>query len=129
VGNQGIERYFPAGTIDVTPKSLGTWPEHYAQDAKRQGVGSSESASSLCAKSHANHDSIPGKLDYDQLFTVFRKLRMFTEGIVHECFKKLLANVRSCKLLTAVGKRLDRRKACARMDAYSSRMKGSEVVI
>jgi len=82
----------------------------------------------LC-KSHANHDSIPGKLDYDQLFTVFRKLRMFTEGIVHECFKKLLANVRSCKLLTAVGKRLDRRKARARMDAYSSRMKGPELVI
>jgi hypothetical protein len=43
---------------------------------------------------------------------------MFAEGIVHECFKKLLANVWLCKLLAAVGKRLDRRKARAHMDVY-----------
>jgi hypothetical protein len=41
---------------------------------------------------------------------------MFSKGVVHECFKKLLVNV------TAIGKRLDRREARTQMDVYS-RMK------
>jgi hypothetical protein len=45
---------------------------------------------------------------------------MFAEGIVHECFKKLLANVWLCKLLAAVGKCLDSMKAHGYMDVYRS---------
>jgi hypothetical protein len=71
--------------------------EYYVQEAKRQGVGPIR---------------VIGQL----------KLRM-SEDIVHECFENLLVDVRSCKLLTNVGKRLDGREALAHMDVYS-RMKG-----
>jgi len=42
---------------------------------------------------------------------------------MHECFKKPVASVRLCKLLTGVSKCLDRRKARAHMNVYS-RMEG-----
>jgi translation initiation factor 4G len=71
--------------------------EYYVQEAKRQGVGPIR---------------VIGQ----------SKLRI-SEDIVHECFENLLVDVRSCKLLTTVGKRLDRREALAHMDVYS-RMKG-----
>jgi translation initiation factor 4G len=60
------------------------------------------------------------------------KLQMLTERIMHECVKKLLANVDNpeeeeieslCKLLTTVGKLLDSPKARSHMDIYFSRMK------
>jgi translation initiation factor 4G len=62
------------------------------------------------------------------------KLQMLTERIMHECLKKLLANVENpeeeeieslCKLLATVGAILDTNKARAHMDVYFSRMKES----
>ncbi|KAH9067712.1 armadillo-type protein [Lactarius vividus] len=59
------------------------------------------------------------------------KLQMLTERIMHECIKKLLANVENpeeegienlCKLLTTVGRLLDTPKARAHLDVYFSRM-------
>jgi translation initiation factor 4G len=60
------------------------------------------------------------------------KLQMLTEGIMHECIKKLLGNVENpeeeeieslCKLLTTVGCLLDTQKARAHLDVYFSRMR------
>ncbi|PIL33521.1 hypothetical protein GSI_04144 [Ganoderma sinense ZZ0214-1] len=60
------------------------------------------------------------------------KFKMLTERIMHECVKKLLANVENpeeeeleslCKLLTTAGQILDTQKARAHMDVYFSRMK------
>ncbi|KZP29701.1 ARM repeat-containing protein [Athelia psychrophila] len=60
------------------------------------------------------------------------KMQMLTERIMHECLKKLLANVENpeeegieslCMLLQTVGVFLDTPKARARMDVYFSRMK------
>ncbi|KAG0047530.1 hypothetical protein BGZ83_007432 [Gryganskiella cystojenkinii] len=59
------------------------------------------------------------------------KLGMLTEKIMHECIKKLLANVKEpeeeeteglCKLLTTVGLQLDRVQAKSHMDVYFQRM-------
>ncbi|KAG0357060.1 hypothetical protein BG005_003980 [Podila minutissima] len=59
------------------------------------------------------------------------KLQMLTEKIMHECVKKLLANVKDpeeeeteglCKLMTTVGLQLDRPEAKAHMDVYFARM-------
>jgi hypothetical protein len=59
------------------------------------------------------------------------KLQMLTERIMHECIKKLLANVENpeeeeieslCRLLTTVGSLLDNPKARAHMDTYFARM-------
>jgi len=59
------------------------------------------------------------------------KLSMLTEKIMHECIKKLLANVKEpeeeeteglCKLLTTVGLQLDRPQAKPHMDVYFLRM-------
>ena len=60
------------------------------------------------------------------------KLQMLTQGIMHECVKKLLTNVEAseeveivglCTLLTSIGDILDTPKARAHMDVYFSRMK------
>ena len=60
------------------------------------------------------------------------KLQMLTKHIMHECVKKLLANVENpeeeeieslCLLLRTVGQLLDVPKARAHMDVYFSRMK------
>lgn len=59
------------------------------------------------------------------------KLSMLTEKIMHECVKKLLANVKEpeeeeteglCKLMTTVGLQLDRPQAKNHMDVYFVRM-------
>ncbi|ORZ05300.1 armadillo-type protein [Lobosporangium transversale] len=59
------------------------------------------------------------------------KLNMLTEKIMHECVKKLLANVKEpeeeeteglCKLMTTVGLQLDRPEAKPHMDVYFFRM-------
>ncbi|KAI7817826.1 armadillo-type protein [Gamsiella multidivaricata] len=59
------------------------------------------------------------------------KLQMLTEKIMHECVKKLLANVKDpeeeeteglCKLMTTVGLQLDRPEAKNHMDVYFVRM-------
>ncbi|KAF9344589.1 hypothetical protein BGX26_004147, partial [Mortierella sp. AD094] len=59
------------------------------------------------------------------------KLNMLTEKIMHECVKKLLANVKDpeeeeteglCKLMTTVGLQLDRPEAKNHMDVYFVRM-------
>ncbi|KAF9921923.1 hypothetical protein FBU30_008015 [Linnemannia zychae] len=59
------------------------------------------------------------------------KLNMLTEKIMHECVKKLLANVKEpeeeeteglCKLMTTVGLQLDTPKAKNHMDIYFVRM-------
>ena len=59
------------------------------------------------------------------------KLQMLTERIMHECIKKLLANVENpeeeeieslCRLLTTVGSLLDNPKARGHMDTYFARM-------
>ncbi|KAF8942435.1 hypothetical protein BGZ47_006479 [Haplosporangium gracile] len=59
------------------------------------------------------------------------KLNMLTEKIMHECVKKLLANVKEpeeeeteglCKLMTTVGLQLDRPEAKNHMDIYFVRM-------
>ncbi|KAF9392094.1 hypothetical protein BGX21_011096 [Mortierella sp. AD011] len=59
------------------------------------------------------------------------KLNMLTEKIMHECVKKLLANVKDpeeeeteglCKLMTTVGLQLDRPEAKNHMDVYFIRM-------
>ncbi|KAF9097347.1 hypothetical protein BGX29_008113 [Mortierella sp. GBA35] len=59
------------------------------------------------------------------------KLNMLTEKIMHECVKKLLANVKEpeeeeteglCKLMTTVGLQLDHPKAKDHMDIYFARM-------
>ncbi|KAF9405792.1 hypothetical protein BGZ94_003379, partial [Podila epigama] len=59
------------------------------------------------------------------------KLSMLTEKIMHECVKKLLANVKEpeeeeteglCKLMTTVGLQLDRPEAKNHMDIYFARM-------
>ncbi|KAK3844981.1 MAG: armadillo-type protein [Linnemannia gamsii] len=59
------------------------------------------------------------------------KLNMLTEKIMHECVKKLLANVKEpeeeeteglCKLMTTVGLQLDRPEAKNHMDVYFLRM-------
>lgn len=82
--------------------------EYYiAQKAKRQGLG------------------------LVRLIGELFKLEMLTERIMHECVKRLLANVVSpeeedieslCRLLTTVGKTLDSPKAKPHMDVYFSRM-------
>jgi translation initiation factor 4G len=60
------------------------------------------------------------------------KLQMLTERIMHECIKKLLADVENpmedeieslCMLLTTVGGLLDTPKARAHLDVYFSRMR------
>ncbi|KAG0338309.1 hypothetical protein BG004_007270 [Podila humilis] len=59
------------------------------------------------------------------------KLSMLTEKIMHECVKKLLANVKDpeeeeieglCKLMTTVGLQLDRPEAKPHIDVYFARM-------
>ncbi|KAF9303184.1 hypothetical protein BGZ74_004217 [Mortierella antarctica] len=59
------------------------------------------------------------------------KLQMLTEKIMHECVKKLLANVKDpeeeeteglCKLMTTVGLQLDRPEAKSHLDVYFNRM-------
>ncbi|KAF9980067.1 hypothetical protein BGZ75_008843, partial [Mortierella antarctica] len=59
------------------------------------------------------------------------KLNMLTEKIMHECVKKLLANVKEpeeeeteglCKLMTTIGAQLDRPEAKNHMDIYFGRM-------
>jgi translation initiation factor 4G len=59
------------------------------------------------------------------------RLQMLTERIMHECIKKLLANVDNpdeedieslCRLLTTVGKMLDNVKAKSHLDVYFLRM-------
>ncbi|KAI9239239.1 MAG: hypothetical protein BYD32DRAFT_485925 [Podila humilis] len=59
------------------------------------------------------------------------KLQMLTEKIMHECVKKLLANVKDpeeeeteglCKLMTTVGLQLDRPEAKSHIDVYFARM-------
>ncbi|KAI8347221.1 armadillo-type protein, partial [Mortierella sp. GBAus27b] len=59
------------------------------------------------------------------------KLQMLTEKIMHECVKKLLANVKDpeeeeieglCKLMTTIGLQLDHEKARSHMDVYFSHM-------
>ncbi|KAF9925250.1 hypothetical protein BGZ65_007898 [Modicella reniformis] len=59
------------------------------------------------------------------------KLSMLTEKIMHECVKKLLANVKDpeeeeieglCKLMTTIGLQLDHDKAKPHMDVYFTRM-------
>ncbi|KAF9578249.1 hypothetical protein BGW38_006052, partial [Lunasporangiospora selenospora] len=59
------------------------------------------------------------------------KLNMLTEKIMHECVKKLLANVKDpeeeeteglCKLMITVGMQLDRPEAKGHMDVYFLRM-------
>lgn len=59
------------------------------------------------------------------------KLQMLTERIMHECIKKLLANIEEpeeedveslCRLMTTVGKLLDHDKAHKHMDIYFQRM-------
>ncbi|KAK9703523.1 hypothetical protein K7432_010686 [Basidiobolus ranarum] len=64
------------------------------------------------------------------------KLGMLTERIMHECIKRLLSNVQSpeeeeteslCKLMTTVGKQLDRKEAKAYMDTYFARVKEMSV--
>ncbi|KAI0250913.1 armadillo-type protein [Lactifluus subvellereus] len=59
------------------------------------------------------------------------KLQMLTERVIHECIKKLLANVKNPEedeiecltiLLTTVGSLLDKPKARAQLDLYFSRM-------
>ncbi|KAG0290768.1 hypothetical protein BGZ98_003297 [Dissophora globulifera] len=59
------------------------------------------------------------------------KLSMLTEKIMHDCVKKLLANVKDpeeeeteglCKLMTTVGLQLDRPEAKNHMDIYFVRM-------
>ncbi|KAF9182635.1 hypothetical protein BGZ50_004797 [Haplosporangium sp. Z 11] len=59
------------------------------------------------------------------------KLNMLTEKIMHECVKKLLANVKDpeeeeteglCKLMTTIGLQLDRPEAKGHMDVYFNRM-------
>ncbi|KAG0015116.1 hypothetical protein BGZ82_001533 [Podila clonocystis] len=59
------------------------------------------------------------------------KLQMLTEKIMHECVKKLLANVKDpeeeeteglCKLMTTVGLQLDRPEAKNHLDVYFNRM-------
>ncbi|KAI8599107.1 hypothetical protein EDD21DRAFT_169515 [Dissophora ornata] len=59
------------------------------------------------------------------------KLQMLTEKIMHECVKKLLANVKDpeeeeieglCKLMTTIGLQLDRPEAKNFMDIYFNRM-------
>jgi len=82
--------------------------EYYvAQKAKRQGLG------------------------LVRLIGELFKLEMLTERIMHECVKRLLANVVTpeeedieslCRLLTTVGKTLDSPKAKPHMDVYFSRM-------
>ncbi|KZT58709.1 ARM repeat-containing protein [Calocera cornea HHB12733] len=60
------------------------------------------------------------------------KLQMLTERIMHECIRKMLANVEHpeeeeveslCKLLATVGQQLDTEKAKAHMTIYFQRMK------
>ena len=60
------------------------------------------------------------------------KLGMLTERIMHECIKKLLANVENpeeeeieslCKLLTTIGSLLDTQKGRPYLDVYFSRMR------
>ncbi|KAK9696514.1 hypothetical protein K7432_012422 [Basidiobolus ranarum] len=64
------------------------------------------------------------------------KLQMLTERIMHECIKRLLSNVQTpeeeeteslCKLMSTVGKQLDRKEAKNYMDAYFQRMKEMSV--
>ncbi|KAI8347222.1 armadillo-type protein, partial [Mortierella sp. GBAus27b] len=59
------------------------------------------------------------------------KVQMLTEVIMHECVKKLLANVKDpeeeeieglCVLMTTIGLQLDHEKAKSHMDVYFSRM-------
>ncbi|KAF9350939.1 hypothetical protein BGX34_000903, partial [Mortierella sp. NVP85] len=59
------------------------------------------------------------------------KLQMLTEKIMHDCVRKLLANVKDpeeeeieglCKLMTTVGLQLDHEKAKNHMDVYFVRM-------
>lgn len=60
------------------------------------------------------------------------RLQMLTERIIHECIKKLLANVQDpkeedleqlCGLMKTVGEMLDTQKAHAYMDVYFARIK------
>ena len=80
---------------------------HAARKAKRQGPGVAQFIGELY------------------------KMQMLTERIMHECIKKLLANVDNpteeeieglCRLMTTVGRLLDNPKARAHMDIYFARM-------
>ncbi|ORX86388.1 ARM repeat-containing protein, partial [Basidiobolus meristosporus CBS 931.73] len=109
---KGWKVNLPDGSSLDNPNALLTDEYYIAAKAKRRGLG-------LMAF-------------IGELF----KLQMLTERIMHECIKRLLSNVQTpeeeeteslCKLMTTVGKQLDRKEAKNYMDAYFQRMKEMSV--
>ncbi|KZP29680.1 ARM repeat-containing protein [Athelia psychrophila] len=113
---------------DVTATKAGEDETIRAVDDMIKDGGDEPYSEEYYAASKARHQGLGLIKFIGELF----KMQMLTERIMHECLKKLLANVENpeeegieslCMLLQIVGVFLDTSRARARMDVYFSRMK------